>query len=166
MLNSASSTVSARPFETMSQAVVRAEADIEWLDLRAADEIIVRRVNLRGRTSGVVYTRAHSLIRPQFIPEALRGRLVAGSLGIGELIRDCGLETYRELLEIGASPSMPGRADGDDEDGSVIHRTYRIVVGGRPAILVTEYFPMSVFAPGRGLDGPSGENLTGRGPLR
>jgi chorismate-pyruvate lyase len=32
--------------------------------------------------------------------------------------------------------------------GSHIHRTYRIVIDGRPAILVTEYFPLAVFAPG------------------
>ena len=135
--------------ETVSQAVVQAEADIEWLDLRRGEEIIARRVNLRGRTSNVLYTRANSLIRPLLIPEALRVRLMAGALGIGELIRDCGLETYRELLEIGVSGSMPPGGDAEPAAGPHIHRTYRIVVDGRPAILVTEYFPLAVFAPGQ-----------------
>src|SRR5436190_9639512 len=117
--------------ETVSQAVARAEDDIEWLDVREGEDIIERRVNLRGTTSGVLYTRASSLIRPLLIPDALRARLIAGSLGIGELIRDCGLETYRELLEIGVTGQAPEEQ---------IHRTYRIVVGGKPAILITEYF--------------------------
>jgi chorismate-pyruvate lyase len=143
--------------ETVSQAVVQAEADIDWLDLGRGEEIIARRVKLRGRTSNVLYTLANSLVRPHLIPKALRARLMAGALGIGELIRDCGLETYRELLEIGVSGSMPPGGDAERATGPHIHRTYRIVVDGRPAILVTEYFPLAVFAPGQGL---------GRGHLR
>ena len=135
---------------TVSQAIVRAENDIEWLDVAAGDEVVGRHVVLRGRTSGIRYTRAHSLIRHHLIPELLRTRLIAGSLGIGELIRDCGLETYRELLEIGACSAVPGSpgADGEALAGAWVHRTYRIVIAGQPAILVTEYFPRAVFTPG------------------
>ncbi len=132
--------------ETVSQSVVRAEADVEWLAVHEGEDLIGRRVNLRGLASGVLYTRAHSLIRPALIPDELRERLIAGSLGIGELIRDCGLETYRELLEIGiggASPRAPA-SDGVAEEH--IYRTYRIILGGRPAILITEYFPIAVFS--------------------
>jgi chorismate-pyruvate lyase len=134
--------------ETVSQAVVQAEADIEWLDLGSGDVIIARRVNLRGRTSSIVYTSANSLIRPDLIPDTLRAGLMAGALGIGELIRDCGLETFRELLEMGVSGSTPPGGDVELAAGPHIHRTYRIVIDGRPAILVTEYFPLAVFAPG------------------
>ncbi len=134
---------------TISQAVVRAEDDIEWLDVGKGEEVIGRHVILRGRTSGVLYTRADSIIRPLLIPETLRARLMAGSLGIGELIRDCGLETYRELLEIGVGGALPEATDADAAPGAHVHRTYRIVVGGQPAILVTEYFPLAVFTPGR-----------------
>lgn len=136
---------------TLSQAIVRAEHDVDWLDVAAGEEVIGRRVMLRGRTSGTRYTRAHSLIRHHLIPELLRTQLIAGSLGIGELIRDCGLETYRELLEIGAGSEVPGPAEAGGESlaESLVHRTYRIVIGGQPAILVTEYFPRAVFTPGR-----------------
>jgi chorismate-pyruvate lyase len=133
--------------ETVSQAISQAEADIEWLDVGSGEAIIARRVHLRGRASRVVYTSANSLIRPGLIPETLRDGLMAGALGIGELIRDCGLETYRELLEIGAGGSTPPGDRAEPAAGPHIHRTYRIVVGGRPAILVTEYFPLAVFAP-------------------
>jgi chorismate-pyruvate lyase len=139
---------------TVSQAAVHAEHDIDWLDVAAGEEVIGRRVVLRGRTSGVRYTRAHSIIRPRLIPDALRAGLVAGSLGIGELIRDCGLETYRELLEIGAGRAMPDDTGTDGSPDVHIHRTYRIVVGGQPAILVTEYFPVAVFE--RGGNGSTG----------
>ena len=83
---------------------------------------------------------AFSVIRPQEIPDELRDKLIAGTLGIGELIRNCGLETYRELLEIGSANSV---------DGEHMYRTYRIVLNHKPAILVTEHFPIDVFSQSR-----------------
>jgi chorismate-pyruvate lyase len=132
--------------ETIFQEQIRAEADINWLDIRVGDEVIARRVDLRGRMSQTVYTRAFSVIRPNLIPEVLRAKLIAGSLGIGELIRDCGLETYRELVEIGVTDTIQGPAGGANVEEEHIHRTYRIVLNHQPAILVTEHFPLSAFA--------------------
>lgn len=126
--------------ETVWQKPMAAEADIPWLQVEQGREVIGRRVNLRGGHSGNVYTRAFSVIRPEQIPDKLRERLIAGSLGIGELIRDCGLETYRELLEI----DVASGGEGDE-----IYRTYRIVLGGQPGILVSEYFPVAVFRDNR-----------------
>lgn len=123
--------------DSIWQKPMAAEDDIPWLDTQKGDEVVGRRVNLRGKDTDTIYARAFSVIRPQQIPEQLREKLVAGSLGIGELIRSCGLETYRELLEIGFANSV---------DGEHIYRTYRIVLGRKPAILVTEHFPLEVFS--------------------
>ncbi|HTM46630.1 MAG TPA: chorismate pyruvate-lyase family protein [Polyangiaceae bacterium] len=122
--------------DTVWQKPMAAEADIPWLNVAQGQEVIGRRVNLRGTQSGNIYTHAFSVVRPERIPEQLRQKLIAGSLGIGELIRDCGLETYRELLEIDVARA---------EQGEQIYRTYRIVMGGEPSILVTEHFPVDVF---------------------
>lgn len=131
--------------DSVSQKLVAAEAAIHWLDIAVGDEVLGRRVNLRGRFSNSVYARAFSIIRPQLIPDDLRQRLIQGTLGIGELIRDCGIETYRELLEIGSSQALAGFGDEPDTTEAHIFRTYRIVLNKQPAILVTENFPISVF---------------------
>jgi len=132
--------------DTVFQEFVQAEADIDWLDVRSGDEVLSRRVNLRGRARSTVYAKAYSILRSSLIPTQLRAQLLAGTLGIGELIRDCGLETYRELLEIGLTTAEDELDPGDATLGAV-YRTYRIVLGGRPAILVTEHFPLDVFLP-------------------
>ena len=118
------------------QNPMAAEADIAWLGTQKGDEVVGRRVNLRGKDTDTIYARAFSVIRAQQIPDDLRDKLMAGTLGIGELIRNCGLETYRELLEIGFANSV---------DGEHVYRTYRIVLAHKPAILVTEHFPLDVF---------------------
>lgn len=132
--------------DTVFQEFVRAEADIDWLGVRTGDEVLIRRVNLLGRSRSTTYAKAYSILRSSLIPHQLRAKLLAGTLGIGELIRDCGLETYRELLEIGLTTSEDELDPGDATLGAV-YRTYRIVLGGYPAILVTEHFPLDVFVP-------------------
>ena len=135
--------------EMVSQASIAAEANINWLDVSLGDEVVGRRVNLRGTMTKTVYAHAFSIIRPNLIPELLRNRLLAGSLGIGELIRDCGLETYRELLEIGFGDSITGFGETADVQEEHVYRTYRIVLNQQPAILVTEHFPLAVFGVAR-----------------
>ena len=54
---------------------------------------------------------------------------------VGELLRERGLETYREILDVGQS----------DVAGEQIYRTYRIVIQHQAAIMITETFPCSVY---------------------
>jgi len=61
------------------------------------------------------------------------------------LIRDSGLESYREVLEVGIEPgdtsgdaTLPRRSD-------LVFRTYRIIIGGEPVILITESFPLDLY---------------------
>ena len=122
----------------------RAEAAIEWLDSGADEDVIVRSVQLRGGVSRRLYASAFSIIRMAPLPESLQTRLLSGEIGIGELIREVGLETYRELLEFGATQDMTpfgGRAT----EVECVYRSYRIMVEHRPAILVSECFPIHSF---------------------
>lgn len=121
-----------------------AEAAIEWLDVATGEALIVRSVQLRGGVSRRLYASAFSIIRTAPLPASLQGRLLSGEIGIGELIREVGIETYRELLEFGATQDMTpfgGRAAEVD----CVYRSYRIVVDHRPAILVSECFPIHSF---------------------
>lgn len=120
--------------ENLGQAQTTLERDVPWLEMRAGDAVLRRRVRLSGAESGRVYAYAESLIRLSSLPEKLRLDLLAGRIGIGELLREKGLETYREILDV-------GKGEQGEEGGQRVYRTYRIVIHHHPAILITEEFP-------------------------
>jgi chorismate-pyruvate lyase len=127
--------------QTESQEFVTAERPIPWIEVAAGDRVLARRARLTGRQSGTGYASAFSLIRTELIPEAFRRRLVDREIGIGVLIRDSGLESYREVLDVGAE-SEPGDVE---EPRQRVFRTYRIIIGHEPVILITESFPVALY---------------------
>lgn len=129
----------------VTQRVTQAEGAIDWLDVRGGEQVLARYVQLLGERSRRTFANAFSIIRLELIPAELRARLLDGSLGIGELIRSCGLETYRELMEIGMTDdfSLGGESCGVEEE--CVYRTYRITMNHRPAMLVTECFQIALF---------------------
>jgi chorismate-pyruvate lyase len=122
----------------------KAASDIEWLDVKAGEEVLSRSVLLRGMHSDTLYASAFSIVRLALIPEVLKLKLLAGQLGIGELIRECSLESYREILEFGYASNM-AQFGGPDKEQDCVFRSYRISITHRPAILLTECFPMAVY---------------------
>jgi chorismate-pyruvate lyase len=122
--------------DTLAQGLVTAERDIPWVDVVAGDQVLSRQAQLRGADSGRIYAEAFSVIRTERIPIAFRQRLIDREIGIGVLIRDSGLESYREVLEVGAAAS----------GGAEVFRTYRIIIDHAPVILITETFPVSLYA--------------------
>lgn len=124
-------------------------ADIPWLGVRAGELVTRRRVDLRGETTGTIYARCLSVLRLTCIPESMREQLVAGELGIGELIRTRGLETYRELVEVGLTRERVELHDELATAADDVYRVYGIALGARPAIVVTESFSLEAMS-GRG----------------
>jgi len=122
--------------DTLAQEFVVAAAAIPWIAVRAGERVLARHARLRGADSGHDYAKAFSVIRPEHIPADFRQRLIDREIGIGALIRDSGLESYREVLDIGLEPA----ADGDEEG---LFRTYRIFIERAPVILITETFPLA-----------------------
>jgi chorismate-pyruvate lyase len=90
-----------------------------------------------------VYATAFSVIRTELIPETFRQRLIDREIGIGVLIRDSGLESYREVLEVGMEQSTP--QVGHHEIDEQVFRTYRIIIRREPVILITESFPLGMY---------------------
>lgn len=126
--------------DTLAQELMTAERDIPWVEVGAGDQVLVRQAQLRGTDTGKVYATAFSVIRTERIPPAFRQRLIDREIGIGVLIRDSGLESYREVMEVGAADADI-LAAGDDE----VFRTYRIIIDGVPVILITETFPLALY---------------------
>lgn len=99
------------------------------------EELLHRKVLLQGTSSGYNYVFGDSLLVPERLPPTARDELLSTSRPIGRVLSDHRVETFRELLQIGTrytptagGPPMP-------------FRTYRILIGGRPAMLITEHFP-------------------------
>jgi len=132
--------------ENLGQGVVPMDRDLESLELGQGDEVLQRRVRLVGEDSGAIYAHAESLLRLDRLPEELNHELQAGRIGIGELLRERGLETYRELLGFGVE-SMGDLAEvfgGKDAD-LLVSRVYRIALNHHPTILITEKFPLLLY---------------------
>jgi chorismate-pyruvate lyase len=127
--------------DTLAQDLAVAERDLPWLEVLAGDRILVRQAQLRGVHSGHRYADAFSVIRIERIPPAFRQRIIDREIGIGVLIRDSGLESYREVMEVGAEAPAP-----QDLAGERVFRSYRIIIAGAPVILITETFPLDIYA--------------------
>lgn len=131
--------------ENLGQAPATLQVAAPWLNLAAGATVLERRVRLRGMESGRVYAYAQSLIKLEALPEHLRADLQQGRIGIGELLRERGLETYREILDVGQSIEPQLKDVFEFDPGDLIYRTYRIVIQHQPAIQITEKFPCSVY---------------------
>jgi chorismate-pyruvate lyase len=129
---------------TLQQEFTAAERRIEWIHVDANDRVLIRRALLRGVDSARVFASAFSVIRTELIPATFRQRLIDREIGIGVLIRDSGLESYREVLEVGVEPARTGD-DDSTSCGEQVFRTYRIIIDQRPVILITESFPLPLY---------------------
>lgn len=112
------------------------EAALESIDKHIGDEVIVRQVSLRGEHSHCIYAHALSYVRPELLPHSICVDLEQNKVGIGELLRECGLETYRELTHVGKE-----LIEGKDW----VTRTYRIVMDKQPFIQITEKFSIEQY---------------------
>lgn len=123
--------------DTLAQRIESALEPVAWIELAAGDNCLLRDARLRGTHSSRSFAEAFSLIRIELIPPGFRQRLIDREIGIGVLIRDSGLESYREILDVG----LDRMADG----AAAVFRTYRIFIERQPVMLITEYFPLALY---------------------
>lgn len=117
--------------------------DHPWLELVAHNEVIARQVLLRGRYSATVYAYAVSLLAPTRLPPHLLHDLAKEPAGLGRVLLNSQIENRREILWYGREtiadlPTEIARHTGHD----FISRTYRILAGGQPLMLINEKFPI------------------------
>ena len=131
----------------LGQKLEQLDHDIEWLDMKAGEQALVREVKLEGEESGDVYAYAKSVLRLGLLPEQVRTDLLDGKIGIGEMLRERGLETYREILDIGREiDESLQRVFGAGRCGELVYRTYRVMMDKKPAIQITEKFPYRLYS--------------------
>ncbi len=120
---------------TLSQAYSALECDMTAIDCTKGDKVWLRDVSLKGSVSGCEYATAQSYIRLQALPHTMQLALKEGRIGIGEFLRECEYETYREILAVGES----------ETNQNIIWRTYRIMMNKKPLMQITERFNKKSF---------------------
>lgn len=128
--------------EQQQQQPVRSSTPMPLLEVAVGEPLWRRQVRLLGAHSGRCYALGLSFLRLDVLPEPLQQALRAGRLGIGELLRESTLESYRRIVSIG---HVAADHPADPGPGQWIERTYLIQTGGRPAIQVTELFPLALY---------------------
>jgi chorismate-pyruvate lyase len=120
---------------------------IPSLNIITGDELLLRQVELRGSNSNRVYAHATSIIKLSAIDHRIKHSLIQGEMGVGVLLRELGLETYREILKIYANQTT--ETSTLCETDLWIHRIYRIAMAGSPFILLRESFPYAIYQEAR-----------------
>jgi chorismate-pyruvate lyase len=118
--------------------------DHEWLELPKGEVVVSRRVLLQGRNSDRVYASAASLVVPERLKQAVGHPVGRIKEGLGRMLLSGRIEQYRELLWYGkeVSSDLPGQMRSLSSEDSLT-RTYRIIVEGRPIMMITEWFELS-----------------------
>lgn len=112
------------------------------LELPAPEKVLRRQVLLRGRHSGRILLHAEATVAVDRVEPTFLDGLVGTDKPIGLLLAEKRTETFREILVVDREMAGPSAVHfGVSPGADVIFRTYRIVTGGRPAILITEKFP-------------------------
>jgi chorismate-pyruvate lyase len=131
--------------DVLDHAERSSESPYPQIDIAAGDPILHRYVRLLGRTTRKVYAVAESVAVLEHISKQMRRQLLEEHKGIGELLREGRLETYRELLT--ANLTAAGRWAEDLQvaaTAGVVSRDYKIYQGGRAVLLIREIFPESL----------------------
>ena len=134
----------------LSQSIQPLSADHVWLEAPEGTAVIARQVLLRGKRSSVPYAYAVSLIVSDRLPDVIKQGLETEGEGLGHLLLHSKLEIRREMLWYGMEyvedlPETICHLAGK----AFINRTYRIIAGRLPMMLINERFPLSYEAPAR-----------------
>lgn len=127
----------------VAEPAAQAAADLDVLE---SDQILHREVLLTGRSSGRTFVYALSQIVPARLDSRVRRGLVESLEPIGRLLEENRIETFREILDARREPAGVRAVHfGIESRALVVSRTYRIIAGRQPAMLITEKFPADAF---------------------
>lgn len=129
----------------LSQSVRPLEEDHIWLEVEKGRPVTTREVILRGEYSHTVHAYALSMIVNEKLDDSVNSGLNTEGGSLGRLLQGSKLETYREVLWYGRQrfddlPKPLEKFDGTD----FLSRTYRIISGGKPIMMINENFPLNI----------------------
>lgn len=130
----------------INQNEICAAKSLPFLGCQENETLLDRHIRLEGQTSKTSYAFAQSFIRIDLLPKQIADDLRSGLIGIGEILRETGLETYRELVDLGENKNFQPFSEEQNTQQHCIYRTYRIMINHVPTIQVSEFFPRSTFS--------------------
>jgi len=129
-------------------------APLPGLRAEARARVVRREILLSGRRSGTPFLHAESWIAPDHLDARVRAGLEDSDKPVGLLLLEHRIETFKEILDCGQAPAAAiARHFGISADTAMLQRTYRMVSGGVPILLITERFPAGRFR-GPGIPAP------------
>ena len=125
------------------EEMVKTTSPEHLLDMPEPESVLVRHVLLRGTETGRNFIYAESLLRTDALAPDLLDELCTTDTPLGLLLRERRLETFRELVSHGTEEAGDWAYHfGVPPTATALSRTYRVVWGGRPAMLINEKFPV------------------------
>jgi chorismate-pyruvate lyase len=137
----------------LAQEIAKGSANDADLELAGGENVLRRSTLLQGCRTGRNYIYAESEIVLDRLPPSLREGLLESAEPIGRLLIRGRVETFRELLRSGhALAGSRGPALDAGTDAMLPFRTYRVIVGARPVMRITEHFAPVFLTPRRETD--------------
>ena len=122
--------------------VTSVDASPQALELDGAENLMQRHILLEGRDSHRRMMYAHSTIVVDRLDPRVRDGLLNSRKPLGLLLLERRVETFKEILDAGRRPAGDLAAHFHlPDDAPLIHRSYRMISGGRPLMRITEMFP-------------------------
>lgn len=132
--------------DLLSQQSLKLPEPVLGLDAEVNSDVLLREVKLLGDHSRKMFAFARSWLSLDALPQLLAEDLKRGRIGIGEILREQGVETYRDIVALEYLPLQSLAAPLQELfHCDVISRSYRIRVNQLSAILVTEFFPLDAY---------------------
>jgi len=132
--------------DVLAHAYTTSDRDYPDIEVVPGDPILRRCVILRGRITKSAYAFAESIIAGNRVPSDMKHKLIEGTKGIGELLRESKKETYRELSRVKQAAAGEWAVHlGVEKNAGVLIRDYNIHLDGRAAIQIEEVFPIARF---------------------
>ena len=130
----------------LSEIIEPVTQNISLLDINCGQEVIARKILLRGKISRNNWVYAESILVPDRLDEKLKNGLLVSQEPMGRLWLEHRLETFKEIVDSAREPAED-LADyfKIEKSDKLLSRTYRVFSGRRPIILITEKFPETFY---------------------
>lgn len=134
--------------ETIAQKVVKANSTVAGeLNIRVGDQVNYRVVKLKNSRTGETLIYAVSYTPLDRLEPRFRDDLMRADIPIGVILQRHRIESRRDITDTGYAVADGGMSDlfRIFPKELMLNRSYRIIRGGEPLIMISESFPYNMF---------------------
>lgn len=121
--------------DVLSQELESLADPVPWLEADKGEDILVRKVALKGASTGTPYARATSWIALGRLSPQMKSDIVELRRSIGHVLLANFSENRREMLWFGGAAT-----EGTAGQSRSLERAYRVIAGGKPLMIIAETF--------------------------